>query len=288
MSDNDLTVALPQDYSADDAFALLAAWLSDRYKRSDAAGGERAPLRINLRAFFSQTITDAHRPAIDEHLKLPSSGVIHDLSVRTEPFVEVAWELVRRGIFTPSTTYSDRGLPRYVGDEFTLTAYGMEWLRNYPDYNVTPTEYSRFAARLREHEPRFGNVFAIRSREALACYRAALYLACCVMCGAAAEAIALSVASAKTGNPDRVRAEYSSRNGTTRLFNIITGQASQDLRTEIQTYLGLLKHWRDPAAHADPQQYDEELGFLSMLLLFRFAHLVDNRWTVLTAKTNQP
>ena len=72
--------------------------------------------------------------------------------------------------------------------------------------------------------PIFGSGFQQRANEAIRCYGAHAYLACCVMCGASAESILLNLAIAKDGDEQRVLNKYRAANGRRTLENLVIGQ----------------------------------------------------------------
>jgi len=76
-----------------------------------------------------------------------------------------------------------------------------------------PIEKGRFAELLDSSGKRFGNAFRERSQEAIRCYGANAYFACCAMCGAAAESIIIAVAVTKTGDETKVLRDYQSAGG---------------------------------------------------------------------------
>jgi hypothetical protein len=61
-------------------------------------------------------------------------------------------------------------------------------------------------------------------------------------CGAAAEAILLSTAIAKS--------DEATSGGRGRIESMIIGKVCQELRDEYKGYATLLKYWRDQAAHS--------------------------------------
>jgi hypothetical protein len=65
---------------------------------------------------------------------------------------------------------------------------------------------------LAPYQQRFGPSFQERAQEVIRCYGAHAYLACCTMCGAAAEPIFLATAIAKE-NEDTVLRQYSALGG---------------------------------------------------------------------------
>ncbi len=114
-------------------------------------------------------------------------------------FYEAAWELCRRGILRPGIKKAgeqatDDG---NAGNGYSITPFGRTWLEN-PDKDAfVPTEPERFGRLIEKHKKRFGMGYQERGQQAVRCYGAQTYLACCVMCGAAAESILLAAATAK-------------------------------------------------------------------------------------------
>jgi hypothetical protein len=128
-------------------------------------------------------------------------------------------------------------------------------------------EYGRFAELLARHADRFGNAYHARSQEAVRCYQANAYLACCAMCGAAAESILLRIAIAQTGDESRVLKEYRSAGGRGRLERLIGGRLSQPMKESLAHYMDLLKYWRDDSAHGASVMFDEEVAFTANALV---------------------
>jgi hypothetical protein len=168
------------------------------------------------------------------------------------------------------------------GQGFTVTSYGKKWLNDASGYECVPAEYGRFAQLLSSHSTRFGDGYHSRSQEAVSCYRAHTYLACCAMCGASAESIMLALAIAINGSEDDVLREYKSSNGRSKIENIIIGQQTNRIKQEFLNFTSLLKYWRDTAAHGARSTIGEEEAFTSLLLLLRFARFADDNWSVLT------
>jgi len=93
-----------------------------------------------------------------------------------------------------------------------------------PGYECIPSEYGRFSQLLAGHSDRFGNSYQVRSQEAVSCYRAHTYLACCVMCGAASESVLLALAIPKTGNEERVLRDYGTATGRSKIEKLLLSQ----------------------------------------------------------------
>ena len=134
---------------------------------------------------------------------------------------------------------------------------------------------------LRPFAQRFGPGFQERAQEAVRCYGAHAYLACCVMCGAATESIVLAIAIAKR-DEETVLAAYRTAQGRSRVENMIIGQASKGMQTEFKNYTVLLKYWRDEAAHGRKSDISDNEAFTSLAILLRFAHYAHDHWGDLT------
>ena len=174
---------------------------------------------------------------------------------------------------------------RHTGDPgagFMLTPYGREWLGKVNEYECIPTEYGRFGELLARYYSRFGKGYLSRSQEALRCHRAHAYLACCIMCGAAAESILLAVAIEKRGDEREVLDLYKRATGRKKVEDLVMAQQNAQVQRELPTFMGLLKYWRDDAAHGAETNFSETEAFTSMLLLLRFAQFADERWDDLT------
>jgi hypothetical protein len=123
-----------------------------------------------------------------------------------------------------------------------------------------------------------------RAHEPVRCNKAANYLACCAMCGAAAESIILALAVAKTADPDGILAAYKSAQGRSRILGKITGQLTDPLRDRVKLGFALLKYWRDAAAHGQAVFITEMEAYLAIFTLFRFANFATDNWAELTAR----
>jgi hypothetical protein len=200
-------------------------------------------------------------------------------------FYDAAWELCRRGILRPGV----RGLNEQAtpdgsaGNGYSITPFGRQWLAEADRDDFIPTEPERFAQMLAPYRQRFGPSFQERAQEAIRCYGAHAYLACCAMCGAAAESILLATAIAKE-DEDKVLSQYNTSGGRKRVENIILGKAPQQLRDEYTGHTTLLKYWRDQAAHGRASGIKDSEAFASLGSLLRFAIFVNDRWDELTTK----
>jgi hypothetical protein len=274
-----ITVGLPTPPADDDASLLLRRWLREKYSAKRSVYNLEGRSAFDLGGFLADHVREACRTQIEaaqatgEHITIEL-----DLPTNTQPFVSATWSLVRQGILSPTLARTGSSKLKLHDSQFAFTAFGIRWLEAEGSEEVLPSEHGRFAAHLDLHRARFGDVFFQRAHEALGCYHAALFLACCVMAGAAAEAIVIRLAIAKTGDEDRIRKLYWKRTGREELRRILEEQTSSDVRTSLTLYFDLLKHWRDPAAHASSRSYGEESAFLALITLLRFAQFGERSW----------
>ncbi|MGO9057357.1 MAG: hypothetical protein ACLQU2_08225 [Candidatus Binataceae bacterium] len=196
-----------------------------------------------------------------------------------------AWDLCRRGILRPGVReyQTQATLDGASGNGYSITPFGRQWLAEANRDDFVPTEPERFAQMLARYRERFGMAFQERAQEAIRCYGAHAYLACCAMCGAAAESVLLATAVAKTSDEVRVLSQYNTNGGRRRVENTILGTVRKELREACTGYMTLLKYWRDQAAHGGASGVDDNEAYTSLALLLRLAFFVDENWDELTA-----
>src|SRR6266849_537898 len=129
-------------------------------------------------------------------------------------FYDAAWQLCRRGIFRLSQTRPEGMGTSYgpLGDGYAVTEAGREWLKT-AQLRYFPSEPGRYVQVLQQPARVLGDGFLQRAGEAAGCHDFGNYLACCAMCGAAAESALLAIASQKTGDEDSVLKTYNKRDG---------------------------------------------------------------------------
>jgi hypothetical protein len=264
--------------STDDALAFLIEWIRSRWQNH--ARSYHSPKDPGFQ-FSIRSVIQARLREIGQDPSEGTSVVQFDETTNTAPFVMAAWELVRRGVLAPGMLAA-QGQLRFPGDEFRLTNLGESRISSSDDALPLPSEHARFAKHLLSHAGRFRSSFVPRATEALRCYSGGLYFSCCVMSGAAAESILLSLTVAKMGDESRALAEYRKTSGTTKLIQFLQRQQNSVVQQRLDTFVELLRFWRDEAAHATDQLIDEEEAFHSLLLLLRFARFADHKWTELT------
>lgn len=203
--------------------------------------------------------------------------ITYDHKTNASPFYEAAWNLCQRGTLMPGTVSYGPSAQYNARVE-----YGRGWLKQVSGYEYISLEFGHFAKILAEHSQVLGINYHSRSQEALRCYRAQAYLACCTMCGASAEAILLKVAIQKSGDEESVHKSYMSGGGRARIENSILGQQNSAVEREFRGYMDLLKYWRDNAPHGSHSVIQESEAFISLTLLLRFAQFVSSRLPELT------
>ncbi|MBN8690698.1 MAG: hypothetical protein J0L72_07890 [Armatimonadetes bacterium] len=210
-----------------------------------------------------------------------------DLKKNSEPLYAAAWHLVLRGVLSPNPSYpmQDNGQvsTRTIGADFSITEFGRKWLSETNLHECLPNEHSRFSQLLYSHSTRFGSGFFTRSKEALACYQARIYFACCAMCGAATESILLALAIARLGNEEEVLKQYRTGSGRSKIERIILANQNGVVTSSLANYTGLLHYWRDESAHGANTALSEDEAFTALILLLRFANFADQRWSELTS-----
>ena len=221
---------------------------------------------------------------------LESQGVQHHdqekrLREMIPPFYAAAWDLCRRGILRPGVhSYNAQSTDDgNAGNGYSITPFGVKWLEEADKDDYVPTEPGRFAEMLEAFRERFGPGFYERAQEAVRCYGAHAYLACCAMCGAATESIMLSTAIAKKGEEEVLKI-YVAANGRSKVENMIVGQTKEFIQREYRGYTSLVKYWRDESAHGKRSGISDNEAYTSLALLLRFAHFVNDNWNELVTE----
>jgi hypothetical protein len=172
------------------------------------------------------------------------------------------------------------------GNGYSITPFGRRWLAEADKDMFVPAEPGRFAEMIAPYAEVFGSGFQQRTNEAIGCYGAHLYLACCVMCGAAAESLLIHLAIAKDGDEEAVLTKYRAANGRRTIENIIIGQPqSQAMKRDFEVCFSLLKYWRDEAAHGRKSEITENEAYTSLGLLLRCAQFAKDNYQALTASS---
>lgn len=201
-------------------------------------------------------------------------------------FYEASWELCRIGVLRPGINKWGQQSTEdgSAGNGYSITPFGKEWLVESDNTNFIPTEPGRFSEMLSPYSGVFGPGFHERAQQAIRCYGSHTYLACCVMCGAAAESILLHLAITKDGDEEKILKIYRASNGRQKLENMIIGQQKGSIKNDFEICFGLLKYWRDEAAHGRTSNISENESYTSLALLMRCAQFAKDNYEVLTGK----
>ncbi len=261
--------------SLQDAITLI-----ERRMRTVSVAGQRTGNRANDFTSYGYDIYLPSLAANGLHMEYHSQEHKQAISV----LMDAAWWYVGRGLLRPGIR--EAGL-QSVDDGasygFSVTILGKDWLKRESPPELPVTSPSLMNALLSGHRARFGEGFMRRATEAVNCYDVRQYLACCVMAGAAAEGVILTAAIAKSGNEEETLRTYLGRNGRRSVEQTLTGQAQAHIRDDFQSYMELLKFWRDNAAHGAITNIAEEEAYLAIVNLSRFARFVEQNWDVLTS-----
>jgi hypothetical protein len=223
------------------------------------------------------------RDYLKSELKFDEHGANSFITSLSPSFYAAAWELCRRGILRPGVMQQGEQATAdgSSGNGYSITPRGREWLQQAGQYDFVPIEPGRFARLLDKYGARFGPGFRERCQEAILCYSAHAYLACCAMCGAAAESLILSLAIEKIGNEDKVLKDYSAAGGRGRIEKQILDQHPSSIQNEFRGYSSLLKYWRDSSAHGQKSQVSDNEAYTSLALLLRFTIFSNEKWETL-------
>lgn len=214
-----------------------------------------------------------------EHISRDGTGYrFRDRGSELSPFfLTAAWELARRGVLRPGLgRLTDSGTGNNVfGAGYSVTAYGEVWLRRADYEQLASVIPGRFVELLATHQKPFGQAYLVRGTEAVHCYNAHAFLACCVMCGAGAESVMLALALERMPEAD-VWKTYESAGGRGKLVTRLVGQSPDHVKREFQGFTALLQYWRDESAHGRLSAISEVEAFTSLMLLLRFSRYVDD------------
>lgn len=259
--------ALPE-YTQEQAFAVIVRWMREQPNEAREPGTN---CDLDLRGLLLKLLVREHGVNNDNSISNAAESV-------SPPFSEAAWQMCRRGILRPGP----RQFERNVGSpyRYTLTTRGREWLQTALDHG--PLEVGTLSRRFEEFSDRFGPGYRERSQDAIRAYDSGAYLACCAMCGAAAESIILRLAIAKEGSEERVLDLYMAKDGRRKVESLLVGQHDKAIKESFSTYAGLLAYWRDAASHGPRLGIDEPKAHESLRSLLRFGQFAIDRWDVLT------
>lgn len=257
----------------EDAEKLLIRWLRERPRSDYSNYGYDVCISNVIRWHLVSLALDQHSPEYNR--------LLVDLS---PSFYSAAWELCRRGIIRPGVKRLGDQVtdPGSGGDGYSITPFGDQWIAESDKDDFVPTEPQRFAQMLQPYHDRFGSGFYERAQEAVRCYGAHAYLACCAMCGAAAESILLAAAIGQR-DEESVMKTYASAQGRSRVQQSLLAHVIEPIRREFNNLSVLLKYWRDEAAHGVASGIADNEAYTSLALLLRLAQFVNQYWGEITA-----
>lgn len=185
-------------------------------------------------------------------------------------FIDACWELCRRGILRPFTR-DINGQSTNQGAGFSITTFGHQWLLEDNLDDFVPTEPDRFAEMLKPYTAIFGDGFHERSQEAVRCYNAHAYLACCSMAGAAAETILIKIA-------DKLLVNRTKNMPITRIRADIISKSEGGVQEGLIAYSEIVKYWRDEGMHHESWETRGEKAYISLAMLLRLAIFAKDKW----------
>lgn len=193
--------------------------------------------------------------------------------------LEAAWELALLGVLRPAGAerIPDAGA-EFDGTKYLLTDYGARWVNEGDEQAFVPIGTETFVALL-EAFTEFGPEFIERGREAARCWRSKAFLATSVMCGAAAEAILLALAIARTGKREEILETYASKSGRRKIETLVTGPLRTELKTTVAPLFTLVKYWRDQASHGAAANIKQSEARTALQTLYLYAKLVHSNWS---------
>lgn len=199
-------------------------------------------------------------------------------------FYAAAWELCRRGVLRPGIRQVNEQVTQdgQAGNGYSFTPLGREFIDQVEELQFVPTVPGRIAAMFADFREEFGDGYHQRAQEAVKCYHGLAYLACCAMCGAAAESVLLAAAITRTGDEPRVLRTYRSAQGRSRIQNLLIGKAPGPLASRFRNLIELLSYWRDESSHGTASEISEIEAFDALGRLLRLSHLVSDQWDELT------
>lgn len=274
-------ISYAEAVSFDAAMAVVVDALRNALQPGDRSGSnaERPDLDV-------EQVIHAHLDADHEarNGRRQAGSYSYRLNHHTRAFYDAVWDLASRGILRPiASPIGNPETSRLVGHLYALTGLGKAWLANVPNDVALPSEYGRFAQLLASFRSSFGDAYYLRSQEALRCYRAQCYLACCAMSGAAAESIFLALVTEKLGDAHLVLTEYQRAKGRSWLLSNLEATQNSEVRRQLSLSADLLKYWRDSASHGAPSAIHEPEAFTALLILLRLAQFATDRWDELVS-----
>lgn len=194
---------------------------------------------------------------------------------------DALWEMVRRGWLRPSPKHVEHlGNVRHIDGGFSLTATGREVVEK--GLSSIPAVPHLFARLIEPYRARFGDGFYQRALECVRCIDQGLYLAACVMAGAAHEAVLLAVGIEAFGEENALKIVDGNK-GRVELLNKVCAQTKRTgLQDNLRSYSATMNGWRDEPAHGKAIHVHEEDAVAAQHALVGLVRLVSAEWDELT------
>lgn len=197
-------------------------------------------------------------------------------------FNDAAWEICRRGIIRPGTR-EHHGQGIEGGNGYSITEYGRKWIANGNPDDFVILQPGALAATFSEFVAVLGDGFHQRSQEAIVCRFAQAWLACCAMCGAAAESVLLGIAMAKLEDDELVLKTYEGRNGRQELTKAVCKGLPPYIENSLKQFMGLLAYWRDDATHGKATEITQANADEAIRQLLHLCQWSKKNWKELTS-----
>lgn len=198
-------------------------------------------------------------------------------------FEEASWRLSLRGILRPGV--NAYGAQAVDEGGYSLTEVGKERLASLDTSEALLIQSNSLIQTFIQFHERYGLGFSQRAHVAVRCRDACAWLASCVMCGAAAEAVLLAIAAAKIGDEEAVLAEYKAAGGRRRVLNKIAHGAKPYIAEQLKAFTGIISIWRDVASHGTETAISIANSDEALRQLLHFCQWADKEWDTLTAQS---
>ncbi len=262
----------------EDAYAFIVKIVHDHQKLNRLIGLSKYGFDLYIPDVVSKYLLSTIGPESAGAHPIPKSIAQKTKNIVYQSFFDAAWQMCLRGILRPTALGAQQLSP---GEGYCFTAEGHSWFK---DGNLDNVVWStgRIGDLLAEHNAKFGEGFAERSQEAVVCLNTRAFVACCAMCGAAAESILLKLAIEKENDEQRVLDLYSKPQGRSAVESLIFAGKKAGLVSRVKSRLELLKYWRDQSAHGVRTSYDDVEATAALNHLLKFAQICTDHWVELT------
>lgn len=198
-------------------------------------------------------------------------------------FEEAGWALSQRGILRPGVKHWQAQDVDGGGYSFTLS--GRDALADLDETAVLLYSSGSLTQTFHEFSSRFGESFVQRASEAVKCRDCSVWLASCVMSGAAAEAVLLSIASNKIGDKEKALQVYRKANGRREILNLVTGRSPKHIKETLKDFTGIISVWRDEAGHGAATRIGAANADEALRQLLHMCQWTEKEWEALTSRS---